>query len=358
MPRGNHQLQRKTGQQVRGPETSERPEAPAGPSVEDQAATLIQCAFQRYLARKELARRRLERQDYLEQMKKLQREAYLASVRQEQEAARRRREKEEAGAFGRTPLYRAAFGGHLEAVEVLPKLGADPRVYADDGSTPAQVASLDAVATVLQTWDVRLTEAMLQNMEAEWQCRAQEAQQQQAAEAKRLALKVQQMAREQQQCHKALQQAYCELHRRISEHDRCRQKCPGKAELTLQAVKDTEAHVAMLRQEAQKTEEMLALARLELREHSEEEEEAPGLKCQVTELHDVLMKDVGNRINADGRWPLIIDSSGQAATFLCYQDTNYMDTMNPEHMRPESIRIALLGALSACRYGKPLVFDF
>ncbi|XP_010628914.1 putative IQ motif and ankyrin repeat domain-containing protein LOC642574 homolog isoform X2 [Fukomys damarensis] len=206
MPRGNHQLQRKTGQQVRGPETSERPEAPAGPSVEDQAATLIQCAFQRYLARKELARRRLERQDYLEQMKKLQRE----------------------------------------------------------------VASLDAVATVLQTWDVRLTEAMLQNMEAEWQCRAQEAQQQQAAEAKRLALKVQQMAREQQQCHKALQQAYCELHRRISEHDRCRQKCPGKAELTLQAVKDTEAHVAMLRQEAQKTEEMLALARLELREHSEE----------------------------------------------------------------------------------------
>lgn len=31
------------------------------------------------------------------------------------------------------------------------------------------------------------------------------------------------------------------------------------------------------------------------------EEEAPGLKCQVTELHDVLMKDVGDRIRADGR---------------------------------------------------------
>ncbi|XP_072874596.1 IQ motif and ankyrin repeat domain-containing protein 1 isoform X3 [Chlorocebus sabaeus] len=121
------------------------------------------------------------------------------------------------------------------------------------------------------------------------------------------------------------------------------------------------------------------MARLELREQTQEgEEEAPGLKCQVTELHDVLMKDVGNRIRADGRsvlrarcgrfgvwtdnsdsmgvprWPLVIDPSGQAATFLRYQDTNYVDTVNPEHLKPERLRLALLGAL---RYGKPLVFD-
>ncbi|XP_013375510.1 PREDICTED: putative IQ motif and ankyrin repeat domain-containing protein LOC642574 homolog isoform X3 [Chinchilla lanigera] len=410
-PGGNRQLQRKTGQQARGPANPERPEAPTGPSVEDQAATLIQCAFRQHLARKELARRQLKRQEYLEQMEKLQREAYLASVRHEQEVARRRREKEEAAqrerleelqrrrrlldaafdgdlaeiravlneveqlltrdgvghdeagrsrrlqrrvamvecedSHGNTPLSEAAAGGQPLAIQLLAELGASPN---------SKVASLNAVASVLQSWDLSLTEAMLQNMEAEWQRRAQEAQQQQAAEAKRLALKVQQLAREQQQCHKVLQQAYCELHRRISEHDRCQQKCPDKAELTLQAIKDTETHVDKLRQEAQKAEEMLAMARLELREQSkEEEEEAPGLKCQVTELHDVLMKDVGNRISADGRWPLVIDPSGQAATFLRYQDTNYLDTMNPEHLRPETIRLALLGAL---RYGKPLVFDF
>lgn len=77
------------------------------------------------------------------------------------------------------------------------------------------------------------------------------------------------------------------------------------------------------------------------------------------------------------RWPLVIDPSGQAATFLRYQDTNYVDTVNPEHLRPESIRLALLGALRygmqgpdsptlgltrlltrhTHRYGKPLVFD-
>lgn len=88
-----------------------------------------------------------------------------------------------------------------------------------------------------------------------------------------------------------------------------------------------------LRQEAQKAEETLAMARLELREQTQEggrgggseaeagpreghwcwelrsahprvptgEEEMLGLKCQVTELHDVLMKDVGDRIQADGR---------------------------------------------------------
>lgn len=48
-------------------------------------------------------------------------------------------ERVQQGAFGRTPLYRAAFGGHLEAVEVLVKLVADPRVCADDGRTPEQV---------------------------------------------------------------------------------------------------------------------------------------------------------------------------------------------------------------------------
>ncbi|XP_012980604.1 IQ motif and ankyrin repeat domain-containing protein 1 isoform X1 [Mesocricetus auratus] len=451
-PGENRQLQTKTGQPARGA-YSENPKVPAAPTAEDKAATVIQCVFRQHLARKELARRRQERQEYLDEMEKLQREAYLALVRREQEAARRQREQEEAaerarreelqrrhrlleaafegdlgeiravlkevdqlltregvghdeagkalrlqrrvatvecedshgntplseaaaggqplaiqllaelgaspnskGAFGRTPLYRAAFGGHLEAVEVLLKLGADPRVYAEDGSTPEQVASLAAVASVLQSWDLSLTEAMLQNMEAEQQRRAQEVQKHKETEAKRLNLKVEQLAKEQQRCHKELQQAYCELNRRIMEHDKCERKRMGKTELTLQAIKDAEAQVDRLRQEAQKAEETLAMARLELREQTQEEEEmaAPGLKCKVTELHDVLMKDVGDRIRADGRWPLVIDPSGQAATFLRYQDTNYVDTVNPEHLRPETIRLALLGAL---RYGKPLVFD-
>ncbi|XP_032172600.1 putative IQ motif and ankyrin repeat domain-containing protein LOC642574 homolog [Mustela erminea] len=260
------------------------------------------------------------------------------------------------GAFGRTPLYRAAFGGHLEAVEVLLRLGADPRVYADDGSTPQQVASLDTVARVLQSWDLDLTDAMLQSMDAERRRQAREAEQQEEAEARRTNLNVQQLAKAQHQRQTQLQQAYCELNRRTREHEEHGGRDPRRAELALQAIKDAEARVDRLRLQAQEAAEALAMARLELREQTQEggEEEMPGLKCQVPELHDVLMKDVGGRIRADGRWPLVIDPSGQAATFLRYQDTNYVVAVNPAHLRPERLRLALLGAL---RYGKPLVFD-
>ena len=45
------------------------------------------------------------------------------------------------GAWGRTPLYRAAFSGHMEAVECFLQYGSDPRIYANDGNTPEQVST-------------------------------------------------------------------------------------------------------------------------------------------------------------------------------------------------------------------------
>lgn len=56
---------------------------------------------------------------------------------------------------------------------------------------------------------------------------------------------------------------------------------------------------------------------------------------------------LGNSSNlvAASRWPLVIDLSGQAATFLRYQDTNYVGTVNPDHLPPEGIQLVLLGAL-------------
>ncbi|XP_053101728.1 IQ motif and ankyrin repeat domain-containing protein 1 isoform X3 [Hemicordylus capensis] len=308
---------------------------PTEPSREATAALTLQCAFRRVLACRERERRLKELREYNELMERLQREAFVALVKREQEEAERERKKEEEekekkreeqqrrkrmleaafdgdvremeailkevaeldtkdgvgmdekgkairlrhrldmvdctdangntplseaaggghpeaicmlvengaqlnsrGAFNRTPLYRAAFGGHLAAVELLLQHGADPRLYADDGNTAEQVASLDSLVAVLQSWDLRLTDSMLQKMEAERQRRAQLEKKQQEAETR--------------------------------------------------------------------------------------------------------------------RWPLVVDPSGQTAIFLRYRDTNYLNTVDPSDMAVETIRLALLGAL---RYGKPLVFD-
>ncbi|ETE57110.1 hypothetical protein L345_17178, partial [Ophiophagus hannah] len=241
------------------------------------------------------------------------------------------------GAFNRTPLYRAAFGGHLAAVELLLQHGADPRLYADDGNTPEQVASLDGVVAILSAWDVTLTDTMLQKMEAEQQRRAQQNQRHQEAEVRQHTASLLSQ----------LQQAYAELNRRITAHDKCQRKQMGNAELTLHAIADAEGLVEKLRIAAEEAEEKLSLARLKLREQMQEglPSEIPGLQCSVQELDDVLMKDVGGKMQADGRWPLIIDPSGQAAIFLRYRDTNYLNTANPADMAVEAIRLALLGSL-------------
>uniref|UniRef100_A0ABM5GDA6 IQ motif and ankyrin repeat domain-containing protein 1 isoform X8 n=1 Tax=Pogona vitticeps TaxID=103695 RepID=A0ABM5GDA6_9SAUR len=368
------------------PPSSQAPEL----SREAKAALTLQSGFRRLLACRERARRLKERQEYNELMECLQREAFVALVKREQEEAERERKREEEekrkqreeqyrrkrmleaafdgdveemkailkeGAFNRTPLYRAAFGGHLAAVELLLQYGADPRLYADDGNTPEQVASLDSLVTVLKSWDISLTEAMLQKMEAEQQRRAQEEKKANEAETHRMMEEVDQLAKEYERCSKELQQAYCELNRRIREHDKCQQKQRSNAEITLRAISDAEELVERLRAVAREAEEKLSMARLRLRERTTQEGsegEFRGLRCSVQELDDVLLKDVGGRIQADGRWPVIIDSSGQAAIFLHYRDTNYLSTVNPSDMDVETIRLALLGAL---RYGKPLVFD-
>ncbi|XP_042319603.1 IQ motif and ankyrin repeat domain-containing protein 1 isoform X2 [Sceloporus undulatus] len=277
------------------------------------------------------------------------------------------------GAFNRTPLYRAAFGGHLAAVELLLQHGADPRLYADDGNTPEQVASLESLVAVLSSWDIGLTDSMLQKMEAERQRRAQQDQQQKEAETRRMTEEVEALAKEHERCSKELQQAYSELNRRITEHDKCQRKQMDNAEITLHAIADAEALVERLRGVAEAAEEKLSLARLKLREQMQDGAvaELPGLKCSVQELDDVLLKDVGGIIEADGRWPLVIDPSGQAAIFLRYRDTNYLNTVNPSDMTVETIRLALLGSLRPLtetffllaawthlpRYGKPVVFD-
>ncbi|XP_052354304.1 IQ motif and ankyrin repeat domain-containing protein 1-like isoform X7 [Oncorhynchus keta] len=389
---------------------------------EELAAVTIQRATRGLLARRERVRRQKEKQDYEDLMDRLEKEAFVALVRREQEEAEWKRKKEEEerkgkkeeqllrtrlleaafdgeaeevlailkevsdrdtkrglgldeagkrqrllnqlfminitdangntavseaagggqpevitllvergadintrGAFGRTPIYRAAFGGHLWAVQTLLQLGADPRIHADDGSTPEQVASEEAVVATLQNWDLSATDSMLSKMKGEEQRRAEEEEKQNEAQTERLKGEVDQLQKE---------------------HERCQREVVHEAEDVL-AKAQIAAHEAAGK---------LSLAKLTLREQSGGDAvlDRGGVRCPVRDLEEVLIKDVGGKIKQDGRWPLLVDTYGQAATFLRYRDTNYLDALHPGDMQPDKLRLALLGAI---RFGKPLVIN-
>ncbi|XP_002734393.1 IQ motif and ankyrin repeat domain-containing protein 1-like [Saccoglossus kowalevskii] len=78
-----------------------------------------------------------------------------------------------------------------------------------------------------------------------------------------------------------------------------------------------------------------------------------GVTIQLKQLVNIL-KDGDGTIKNTGRWPLVIDPSGRAGTFLRYQDTNYLQALSPDDMQPETIRKALIGSI---RHGKTFTID-
>lgn len=264
------------------------------------------------------------------------------------------------GQFGRTPLYRAAFAGHLEACQVLLQNGADPRIYASDSQTPQQIASQKAVQDLISDWDVAQTDTLLAKLEAAKEQRLEEQRKRNEYEQSKLESKVEAAQHEYDVLQKQLNKAYCELEKRISEHDEAVSSGYDRPEVTLQAIHDGEDDVELLKLNTEKAREKLANAKLELREQkragqsSLEEDELPGVKVMTRELEDVLLRDVGNKIKDSGKWPLIIDPNAQVATFLRYRDTNYLNALSPAQMEPDKARMAIIGSI---RYGKPLVLD-
>ncbi|XP_072045427.1 IQ motif and ankyrin repeat domain-containing protein 1-like [Amphiura filiformis] len=419
---------------------------------EDHKATVIQSYVRMFLAKCSLKRARTKKREYEEMMEQLEREAFLAIVKKEQEQAEKEREKEDAerrrmkrarermkrmleaafegdkdeiltvlketdnedteigighdtigrvirakhqlnmidcedansntplseaasggqaeviklllergadvnsrGQFERTPLYRAAFAGHFEAVQVLLQNGGDPRIYASDGATPEHICSVKALKELLAGWDISITETMLTKIESYKEKRKEEERQRHEAEMAKLENQLAEAKKDSERKQLQLNKAYCELNKRITEHDKCA-LTGNKTDITLKVVQDFELDLEMAKLDAEKARDQLAQIKLQIREqqkHGGESEEV-GFKVNIKELDDVLLRDVGGKIQANGRWPLVIDPSARVATFLRYRDTNYINALNPTHMEPEVIRNALLGAI---RYGKPLVVD-
>lgn len=264
------------------------------------------------------------------------------------------------GQFDRTPLYRASYAGHLEACQTLLQYGADPRIYAGDGQTPEHIASQDAVKELLASWDTQETDKLLKKLDAEKERRKAAERKRQENETQKQEDTVQEIEMEYRIMQKKVQKLIEEREKRVTEHDTAASQGFDRPEITLAVIHDAELELEVAKVDLEKLRDKLAEAKLKLREQKAESaddlkgQEKPGLPVLIRELDDVLLRDVGNKIRDSGKWPLIIDPSQQAATFLRYRDTNYLNALSPIGMEPNTIRLALIGAI---RFGKPLVID-
>lgn len=259
------------------------------------------------------------------------------------------------GQHHRTPIYRAAFAGHFDVVKTLLEHGGDPRFLDSDGVTAAQIAALPEIKQSIEEWDVSHTDVLLEKLEKENKLRKAEEHRMQKEEQDRIQMTTDRLEKEFSNKQKILQRAYQELNKRINEHDKCTAKGYERTDVTLKAIHAAEEDLLKAQREEKACREELSKYKADIRDQCiGEDDDSRCVKCNIKELDDVILRDVGDKIKESKKWPLLIDTSSQAATFLRYRDTNYVNVLSPKDMENELLRKALIGAI---RYGKALVLD-
>eukprot|EP00747_Dinoflagellata_sp_TGD_P032528 gnl/TRDRNA2_/TRDRNA2_136050_c0_seq2.p1 gnl/TRDRNA2_/TRDRNA2_136050_c0~~gnl/TRDRNA2_/TRDRNA2_136050_c0_seq2.p1 ORF type:complete len:341 (+),score=83.40 gnl/TRDRNA2_/TRDRNA2_136050_c0_seq2:127-1023(+) len=93
--------------------------------------------------------------------------------------------------------------------------------------------------------------------------------------------------------------------------------------------------------------------------------EATGPKPEhvifLRDLADVVTKDIGGKRHEDGRWPLVWDPTGKAATFFIYSGAAFFEAvqlavLTASHEYEESLRLRL-ALLNHLKYGGELVIN-
>uniref|UniRef100_A0A8C7EZW6 IQ motif and ankyrin repeat domain-containing protein LOC642574 homolog n=1 Tax=Oncorhynchus kisutch TaxID=8019 RepID=A0A8C7EZW6_ONCKI len=308
---------------------------------EELAAVTIQRATRGLLARRERVRRQKEKQDYEDLMDRLEKEAFVALVRREQEEAEWKRKKEEDERKGkkeeqvlRTRLLEAAFDGEAEEVLAILKEVSDRDTKRGLGLDEAGKRQ----RLLNQLFMINITDANGNTAVSEAAGGGQ---------PEVITLLVERGAdintrgafgrtpiyRAAFGGHLGAVQTLLQLGADPRTH--------ADDGSTPEQVASEEAVVATLQNwDLSATDSMLSKMKAEEQRRAEEEEK------QNEFIHTGCVSDV--------RWPLLVDTYGQAATFLRYRDTNYLDALHPGDMQPDKLRLALLGAI---RFGKPLVIN-
>ena len=144
------------------------------------------------------------------------------------------------GQFGRTPLYRAAFAGHLEAIEALLEGGADPRIYAEDHNTPAEASANDACVEALTNWDIENTEKLLKDFEKRDQDRLDQSKRRKQADIQTKENAIKELEKELEIAQKTARKAYEELEKRITEHDTAVASGFERTDITINVINQAE----------------------------------------------------------------------------------------------------------------------
>jgi len=230
----------------------------------------------------------------------------------------------------RTPLWRAANAGHPGAVQLLLRAGGDPRTPDEAGAKPYHVANGLEVKSLLECWDVSVTEAIKQQIGANQKKLEREKKEKQkkqkqemgdaleAAERKAQIAKTE-VARKQKLVVDYRQQrvAMAETGQteKLEELNPLLERAEGELEVARRVHQDLEWQVKRAKLKVRDFENKLRrAARKEGGEFTTKLEQLIWLK----DLSDVVVKDVGGKRRDDGRWPLIFDPSGKAEVFFNY----------------------------------------
>ncbi|KAK3259728.1 hypothetical protein CYMTET_31288 [Cymbomonas tetramitiformis] len=264
------------------------------------------------------------------------------------------------GEFKRTPLWRACFLGHDQVISMLLDAGADPRIGNDTGEIPKYVANKPEIREMLEAFDLSKTDKLVAQFNARKAEKEASIKAQSMAKINEKASEVTSAKEAYERDQKNLKKAHQELEKRIHEYDTVvgEAKPEELCNITLQTVKDAEKTLEEMKVLADESADnfrsvKLALRNLKDAEGAEDEDEV-GIRIELKELDEVLMRDVGNKIRDSGKWPLVIDVSKQVSVFLRYTDTNYVNACSSTNMEPNKLRRSLLGGI---RYGKPMVLD-
>lgn len=258
------------------------------------------------------------------------------------------------GEFQRTPLWRATYAGHLEVARILLEGGSDPRLYDSQGQTPVDITSVDGITEMLRGWDLARTDELVEDYngwlddirsEEDFRCkqamRDVEAEYEQAKKAHEAAQGV-------------LARAKAAMRARVKEHglglaagsDEAKMAC-ASADAELQKVEGI-AFAAQIRYDKAN------VARLAAAEECGAATEQLGRVVQITDLNNVLLRDIGGQIGSSSKWPLLIDASDCARKLLTYAGCSVLNFWRAEEISPRALRLALL---SMIRGGGVLAID-